>query len=55
MARPMITCLQRPSAGIERALPQVERRLENLEQQLAQAKEEAKRPFAQEAEAAAKL
>lgn len=37
-------------AGIERALPQVERRLENLEQQLAQAKEEAKRPFAQEAE-----
>ena len=37
-------------AGIERALPQVERRLENLEQQLTQAKEEAKRPFAQEAE-----
>ena len=37
-------------AGIERALPQVERRLETLEQQLAQAKEEAKRPFAQEAE-----
>ena len=37
-------------AGIERTLPQVERRLENLEQQLAQAKEEAKRPFAQEAE-----
>lgn len=36
--------------GIERSLPQVERRLENLEQQLAQAKEEAKRPFAQEAE-----
>ena len=32
-------------AGIERALPQVERRLETLEQQLAQAKEEAKRPF----------
>ena len=28
----------------------MERRLENLEQQLAQAKEEAKRPFAQEAE-----
>ena len=37
-------------AGIERTLPQVERRLETLEQQLAQAKEEAKRPFAQEAE-----
>lgn len=37
-------------AGIERALPQVERRLETLEQQLAQAREEAKRPFAQEAE-----
>ena len=36
-------------AGIERALPQVERRLETLEQQLAQAKEEDKRPFAQEA------
>ena len=41
-------------AGIERALPQVERRLENLEQQLVQAKEEAKRPFAQEAELAEK-
>ncbi|MCI7302945.1 MAG: DEAD/DEAH box helicase family protein, partial [Clostridia bacterium] len=41
-------------AGIERALPQVERRLENLEQQLAQAKEEAKCPFAQEAELAEK-
>lgn len=41
-------------AGIERALPQVERRLETLEQQLAQAKEEAKRPFAQEAELAEK-
>ena len=41
-------------AGIERALPQVERRLENLEQQLAQAKEEAKRPFVQEAELAEK-
>ena len=39
---------------IERALPQVERRLETLEQQLAQAKEEAKRPFAQEAELAEK-
>ena len=37
-------------AGIERMLPQVERRLETLEQQLAQAKEEAKRPFVQEAE-----
>ena len=36
--------------GIERSLPQVERRLETLEQQLTQAKEEAKRPFAQEAE-----
>jgi len=32
----------------------VERRLETLEQQLAQAKEEAKRPFAQEAELAEK-
>ena len=41
-------------AGIERALPQVERRLETLEQQLAQAKEEAKRPFAQEVELAEK-
>ena len=41
-------------AGIERALPQVERRLETLEHQLAQAKEEAKRPFAQEAELAEK-
>ena len=41
-------------AGIERALPQVERRLETLEQQLVQAKEEAKRPFAQEAELAEK-
>ena len=41
-------------AGIERALPQVERRLETLEQQLTQAKEEAKRPFAQEAELAEK-
>ncbi|RJV94648.1 DNA methylase [Faecalibacterium sp. AM43-5AT] len=41
-------------AGIERALPQVERRLETLEQQLAQAREEAKRPFAQEAELAEK-
>ena len=40
--------------GIERALPQVERRLETLEQQLAQAKEEAKRPFAQEDELAEK-
>ena len=40
--------------GIERTLPQVERRLENLEQQLAQAKEEAKRPFAHEAELAEK-
>ena len=40
--------------GIERSLPQVERRLETLEQQLAQAKEEAKRPFAQEAELAEK-
>jgi len=37
-------------AGIERALPQVERRLETLEQQLAQAKEEASRPFVQEDE-----
>lgn len=41
-------------AGIERTLPQVERRLETLEQQLAQAKEEAKRPFVQEAELAEK-
>ena len=41
-------------AGIARTLPQVERRLETLEQQLAQAKEEAKRPFAQEAELAEK-
>ena len=41
-------------AGIERTLPQVERRLETLEQQLAQAKVEAKRPFAQEAELAEK-
>ena len=41
-------------AGIERTLPQVERRLETLEQQLAQAKEEAKRPFAQESELAEK-
>ena len=41
-------------AGIERALPQVERRLETLELQLAQAKEEAKRPFAQEVELAEK-
>ena len=41
-------------AGIERALPQVERRLETLEQQLAQAREEAKRPFAQEEELAEK-
>lgn len=41
-------------AGIERTLPQVERRLETLELQLAQAKEEAKRPFAQEAELAEK-
>ena len=41
-------------AGIERALPQVEHRLETLEQQLAQAKEEAKRPFVQEAELAEK-
>lgn len=41
-------------AGIERILPQVERRLETLELQLAQAKEEAKRPFAQEAELAEK-
>ena len=40
--------------GIERSLPQVERRLENLEQQLTQAKEEAKRPFAQEDELAEK-
>ena len=42
-------------AGIERTLPQVERRLETLEQQLAQAKEEAKRPFAQETELAENL
>ncbi len=41
-------------ASIEKTLPQVERRLETLEQQLAQAKEEAKRPFAQEAELAEK-
>lgn len=41
-------------AGIERTLPQVERRLETLKQQLAQAKEEAKRPFVQEAELAEK-
>ena len=41
-------------ASIERTLPQVERRLENLEQQLVQAKEEAKRPFAQEVELAEK-
>ena len=40
--------------GIERSLPQVERRLETLEQQLTQAREEAKRPFSQEAELAEK-
>ena len=37
-------------ASIEKALPQVERRLETLQQQLAEAKEEVQRPFPQEAE-----
>ncbi|RHS75370.1 DNA methylase [Ruminococcus sp. AM45-2] len=37
-------------ASIEKTLPQVERRLETLQQQLAEAKEEAQRPFPQEAE-----
>ena len=37
-------------ASIEKTLPQVERRLETLQQQLAEAKEEVQRPFPQEAE-----
>ena len=37
-------------ASIEKTLPQVERRLETLQQQLAEAKEEVHRPFPQEAE-----
>ena len=37
-------------ASIEKTLPQVERRLETLQQQLAEAKEEVRRPFPQEAE-----
>lgn len=36
-------------ASIEKTLPQVERRLETLQQQLAEAKEEVQRPFPQEA------
>ena len=36
--------------SIEKTLPQVERRLETLQQQLAEAKEEVQRPFPQEAE-----
>ena len=37
-------------ASIEKTLPQVERRLETLQQQLAEAKEEVQRPFPQEVE-----
>lgn len=37
-------------ASSEKTLPQVERRLETLQQQLAEAKEEVQRPFPQEAE-----
>ena len=37
-------------ASIKKTLPQVERRLETLQQQLAEAKEEVQRPFPQEAE-----
>ena len=37
-------------ASIEKTLPQVERKLETLQQQLAEAKEEVQRPFPQEAE-----
>ena len=37
-------------ASIEKTLPQVERRLETIQQQLAEAKEEVQRPFPQEAE-----
>ena len=37
-------------ASIEKTLPQVESRLETLQQQLAEAKEEVQRPFPQEAE-----
>lgn len=37
-------------ASIEKTLPQVERRLETLQQQLAEAKEEVQRPFPQEEE-----
>ena len=37
-------------ASIEKTLPQVERRLETLQQQLAEAKKEVQRPFPQEAE-----
>ena len=37
-------------ASIEKTLPQVEHRLETLQQQLAEAKEEVQRPFPQEAE-----
>ncbi|WP_242700126.1 DEAD/DEAH box helicase family protein [Faecalibacterium sp. Marseille-Q3530] len=37
-------------ASIEKTLPQVERRLETLQQQLAEAKEEVQRPFPQETE-----
>ena len=37
-------------ASIEKTLPRVERRLETLQQQLAEAKEEVQRPFPQEAE-----
>ena len=37
-------------ASIEKTLPQVERRLETLQQQLAEAKEEVQRPFLQETE-----
>ena len=37
-------------ASIEKTLPQLERRLETLQQQLAEAKEEVQRPFPQEAE-----
>lgn len=37
-------------ASIEKTLPQVERRLETLQQQLAEAKEEVRRPFPQETE-----
>ena len=42
-------------AGIEKKLPQAQQKLETLQEQLATAQAEVKRPFAQEAELAEKM